>query len=67
MLRTDQGLEAQPTGWDAPQGGHHRSGTLTFPDATADQKPLIGPDTRAVELIIRNVAGVPERSFRWTR
>lgn len=58
-LRTDQGQTAQPTGWDAPKGGHHREGTLTF--------PAIAPDTRTVDLIIRNVADVPERTLTWTR
>lgn len=48
--------ELQPSGWDAPLGGHHRQGTLTFPAAAVD-----GP----LELIIRGVANVPERVFRW--
>lgn len=65
VLRTDQGLESQPSGWDAPKGGHHREGTLTFPATTADGTPLIGPSTGTIELLIRDVAGVPERSFRW--
>lgn len=54
-LRVD-GNEIRAAGWDAPQGGHHREGTLLFPDTAAS-----GP----VELVIRDVAGVPERSFRW--
>lgn len=66
VLRTDQGQEIQPTGWDAPKGGHHREGTLTFPATTADGQPVVGPNTRNVELVIRNVAGVPERILRWT-
>ncbi len=65
-LRTDQGQEIQPTRWDAPTGGHHRSGTLSFPTALADGTPLIGANTRSLELVIRNVAGVSERTFRWT-
>jgi len=65
-LRVDSGITVQPTGWDAPNGGHHRKGTLTFPGASADGRPVLGPETRTVELIIRDVAGVPERSFRWT-
>lgn len=59
VLRTNQGQIVQPTGWDAPKGGHHREGTLTF--------PAIAPDTRTVDLIIRNVADVPERTLTWTR
>ncbi len=65
VLRNDQGREARPTGWDAPKGDHHRSGTLTFPVATPDGSPLIGPNTRAIDLVFKDVAGVPERTFRW--
>ncbi|MBI2911644.1 MAG: hypothetical protein HYY05_05840 [Chloroflexi bacterium] len=67
LLRTDQGIEARPAAWDAPKGGHHRSGTLTFPEVAPDGRPLVAPATRRVELLIRDVAGVPERSFLWTR
>ena len=65
-LRIDGGREVQPAGWDAPKGGHHREGTLTFPVTAADGRPLIGSDTRTIELIIRDVAGVRERDLRWT-
>lgn len=66
VLRIDKGREVRPSGWDAPKGGHHREGTLTFPATTVDGSPVIGPNTRSVELVIRAVAGVPERIFRWT-
>lgn len=62
LLRVDGETEVRPLGWDAPKGGHHREGTLTFPSETAG----IGPGTRTVELVIRDVAGVPERIFRWS-
>ncbi len=65
-LRTDQGVTVQPSGWDAPKGGHHREGTLTFPATTLNSAATLGPATRMVELIIRDVAGVPERRFTWT-
>lgn len=67
LLRTDQGIEAHATGWDAPKGGHHRPGTLIFPEVAAGGRPLVGPETRRVELLVHDVAGVPERSFLWTR
>lgn len=58
LLRDDAGREYPATEWqgDGP-GGHHRSGTLRFkvPDEVSD----------SVEVVIRNVAGVPERVFRW--
>ena len=65
LLRTDDGREVAPTGWDAPKGGHHRQGTLAFPKASADGKPIFGSTTRSIELIVRDVGGVPERSLRW--
>jgi len=66
VLRIDEGREVQPIGWDAPKSAHHRSGKLTFPALAAAGNPLIAPGTRTVELVIRDVAGVPERVFRWT-
>jgi hypothetical protein len=65
VLRTDTGAEVQPIGWAAPPGGHHREGTLSFPATDASGNPVITSDSRSVELIVRDVAGVPERIFRW--
>lgn len=65
-LRTDQGQEVPPASWNAASGGHHRNGTLTFPATSASGTPLIGPDTRSITLVIRNVGDVPERTFTWT-
>ncbi len=65
VLRTEDGRESSPTGWDAPKGGHHRQGLLVFPAATPDGGPLIMPG-QSVELIVRDVAGVAERKFRWS-
>jgi hypothetical protein len=65
VLRNDLGKEVRPSGWDAPKGGHHREGTLRFPEKVPDGSPVIGPDTRKIELIIRDVADVPERKFEW--
>lgn len=64
-LRIDGVREIQPTGWDAPKGGHHREGTLAFPMTLPDGGAVIGPSTRLIELVIRDVAGLPERAFRW--
>lgn len=65
VLRNDEGKEVRPSSWDAPKGGHHREGTLSFPKKTPDGSLIIGPDTREIELVIRDVAGVPERRFEW--
>ncbi len=58
ILRDDTGKEYKPTTWDGSEpGGHHRSGTLTFPDLT--DKP------KYVELVVKGFAKVPERVFKW--
>lgn len=67
VLRVEDGREVQPRGWDAPKGNHHRKGTLSFPAIGEDGKAIVGPDTPGFELIIRDVAGVPERVLRWTQ
>ena len=66
VLRTGQGAAVRPSAWDAPKGGHHREGTLTFPARGPDGKGLLGQNVREITLTIREVAGVPERTFRWT-
>lgn len=65
VLRDDRGKEVRPSDWNAPKGGHHREGTLAFPEKAPDGSSVIGPDTREITLVIRDVAGVPERKFAW--
>jgi hypothetical protein len=58
VLRTESGKEYTPTAWDGDKpGGHHRTGVIRFAPLT-DQP-------RQVELIVTDVAGVPERIYRW--
>ena len=66
VLRTGQGLELRPTSWVAPKGGHHREGTLVFPGQGPDGTDVLTSNVREMTLIIRDIAGVPERTFRWT-
>ncbi|HEY1011495.1 MAG TPA: hypothetical protein VGE07_02245 [Herpetosiphonaceae bacterium] len=54
----------RPTSWSAPAGGHHRSGTLTFPPLTEEPAPG-APHT--YDLRIRALGPVPDWSFTWTR
>lgn len=65
VLRTPSGEEVAPLAWDAPAGGHHRQGTLSFPTVAADGTPLVQPDDGELVLVIRAVAGVAERTFSW--
>ena len=57
-LKDNNGREYRPVGWNgSPPGGHHRQGVLEFPALEG------GP--KAVTLVIRDIANVPERIFAW--
>lgn len=58
-LRTSQEGSLAPLDWQDDQtGSHHRTGYLRFAGA-------IRAEQGTVELILRDLAGVPERVFRW--
>lgn len=61
VLRDDAGSEYPPVSWDSAAGGHHRSGTLAFslPDSVRQGK------AKYIEMVIRDVAGIDERVFKW--
>jgi hypothetical protein len=65
VLRTPSGEEIAPIAWESPAGGHHREGMLSFPGATADGAPIIPPDAGPLVLVIRDIAGIAERTFSW--
>lgn len=57
VLLNDTGEIFSPTLWEGPgSGGHHISGNLSFNAIS---------NTKFVELKIKNVGGVAERSFKW--
>ena len=58
VLTDDAGTTYKPVAWEGSgPGGHHREGILTF--------GAISPMPSFVELKIKNVGGILERSFRW--
>jgi hypothetical protein len=61
-LATDTGRAVQASTWQAPSGGHHVDGTLSFPARTDGELLLQG--TRQLTLTIRNVDAA-ERTFTW--
>lgn len=61
-LTTDDGRQVGAAGWDAPQGGHHVSGVLSFP-VLVDGVTLLD-ETTHLTLTLRDV-DVPERVFTW--
>jgi hypothetical protein len=63
-LEADNGLGVQAVLWDAPRGGHHVSGVLSFPTTTAGAKLLEGAYN--LTLTIHDL-DAPERSFSWSQ
>jgi hypothetical protein len=61
-LTTNDGSTVHATLWDAPRGGHHVSGTLSFP-TSVDGKPILDGATK-LTLMIEDV-DAPERVFSW--
>ncbi|GEM_PF-3923638 len=53
-----------------PAGTRLRAGTtggaLTFPAQGTDGNDVPGPAARGITLIVRDIAGMAERTFRWT-
>jgi hypothetical protein len=57
-LQDSEGKIYKAVEWKgSPLGGHHRRGILQF--------PKLEGIPQSVKLIIRGIAGVPERSFEW--
>ncbi len=57
-LSNNAGEKVQPAKWDGPAGGgHHREGTLSFPQ--------LKNRGQALTLTLRGIADVPERTFTW--
>lgn len=57
-LADEKGSTYRPTAWEGlGPGGHHSEGVLMFNS--------IAPAPQFVELKIKNVGGIPERSFKW--
>ena len=57
LLRDDAGKTSQPTTVENKGSGHHRQVVLVFPKA--------GTGSKRLELVIKDIAGVKERSFVW--
>ena len=57
VLRDGNGKTYLPIKVESKGGGHHRQVTLSFPD--------LSDRTKSLDLVIQNVAGVPERVFHW--
>jgi hypothetical protein len=56
-LRDDAGKAYASTGMENKGSGHHRESTVSF--------AKVSPEAKRLELVIKDVAGVKERIFRW--
>ncbi|MEN6524743.1 MAG: hypothetical protein ABFD14_13565 [Anaerolineaceae bacterium] len=63
VLSTDTGKTVQATLWDAPRGGHHVEGKLSFP-STKDGSALLD-GAKSVTITITNL-DAPSREFTWS-
>lgn len=60
-LTDDQGNTFGTPIWSGdPPGGHHRKGTISFPQT-------LSPRATLFRLIVSDVAGVPQRVFEWKK
>jgi hypothetical protein len=57
LLRDDSGKTYQPVRAENKGSGHHREIAIVFPKVSAPAKRL--------ELVIKDIAGIKERSFSW--
>ena len=61
-LMTDTGLTIQASKWDAPSGGHHAEGTLSFPALKDGKSILVG--AKQLTLTISGIDNA-SRTFTW--
>ena len=58
VLVDGQGKEYKPLSWNGSEpGGHHREGVLIW--------NAIEPTPKSVEIKIKDISEIPERSFKW--
>lgn len=58
-LKDDQGNQYAAVRWDGGTGGHHLQGTLSF------QSSALQPGTKWLELDLKDIGKVTNRTFRW--
>lgn len=65
-LVDSSGNKYTPSGWVESEGsgGHHRSGVLVFSGSDGSGAGILSND-RYFEIIVKDVGGIPERTFRW--
>jgi hypothetical protein len=57
LLRDDSGKTYEPVGVENKGSGHHREIAIVF--------SKVSPPAKRLELVIKDIAGIKERSFLW--
>lgn len=66
FLRDGEGNEYKAENWDSLSGSsHHRSGILRISNLNGNGDPVISKSSKSIELVIKGLAGIEERVFRW--
>lgn len=65
-LVDSSGNKYTPSGWVESEGsgGHHRKGVLVFSELNDNGSGILSND-KYFEIIIKDVDGIPKRTFRW--
>lgn len=58
-------VEVPASGWDAPSGGHHVEGILSFPALNANGKPILVGATE-LSLTFHDLAGAGDQVLTWS-
>ncbi len=64
-LRNDQGVAVKPLTLEKKGSGHHIQNVLAFPAKDEAGNPVAGGAAKAIELVLFDIADVPQRILRW--
>ena len=64
-LRNDRGVAVKPLSFEKTGSGHHIQNVLAFPAKDEAGNPVVGGTANSIELVLIDVADVPQRVLRW--
>ncbi|HEA47204.1 MAG TPA: hypothetical protein ENH97_02200 [bacterium] len=66
FLRDEKGNEYKAESWKTlSESSHHRSGIIKFSNLDGKGDFIITSSSKSIELVIKELAGIKERVFRW--
>jgi hypothetical protein len=64
-LRNDRGVAVKPLSFEKKGSGHHIQNILAFPAKDEAGKSVAGDGVSSLELVLFDIADVPQRVLRW--